>query len=154
MGVDATRVVHLPLRVPRPEGEEPQAQRFRVPDLVWYPYVDRSDDGILNEPIDPRWGFIALLSSENAEGPKRHAHHWLLRFDPEGAPLGTALDLDALVPDPALSGRNWEGLDWWEEGSRLVVTYENLAEDDVFYALIVDLPPEWRSVVSAGAVPR
>jgi hypothetical protein len=136
--VDASRERHLLLRVPHPEGEEPAAQRFRVPDLVWH----RQGDA---------WGFIALLSSENAEGAKHYAYHWLLRFDAEGAPVGDPLDLDALVPDPSLRRRNWEGLGWFEEGARLVAVYENEPGDAVFYAFVVDLPAEWRAPVEARA---
>ena len=113
-------------------GDEPAAQRFRVPDLVWHKL-----DG-------DRWGFIALLNSSSAE-PVRFDYVWLQRFDLQGQPVGDPIDLDAKLP-ANLRGLNWEGLAWYEEGKSLVLI-DDISEERPGgppYVVIVALPREWR----------
>jgi len=127
---DALRV--LELEVPIPEGQEPEAQRFRAPDLVWY-RASKEDQG--------EDGFIVLLSSQNAAGAREYRYHWLQRFSSEGKALGQPLDLDALAPEE-FRGANWEGLAWFEEGKSLVVVHEKGSMPAVV-ALVFPLPEEW-----------
>jgi hypothetical protein len=127
---DALRVIELD--VPVPEAKEPEAQRFRAPDLVWYTWPHREK----NET-----GFIVLLSSQNSAGARKYQYHWLQRFTGEGKPVGQPLDLDALVP-AEFKGANWEGLGWFEEGKSLVVIHEKGPMPAVV-ALVVPLPDEW-----------
>jgi hypothetical protein len=105
----------LELEVPLPEGAEPQAQRFRTPDLVWH---ERQNSG------NAAWGFIAILSSMNSVETRVFQYHWLQRFDMEGKLLGSPLDLDAIAPEH-LKGINWEGLGWFEPNRSLVVIHES-----------------------------
>jgi len=120
----------VPLDVPRPRGREPKAQRFRAPDLVW----QRQPDG--------RWGFIVLLSSENSVQRPHYMYHWLLRFSADGKRIGQPIDLDAMVPAD-LRGVNWEGLDWFEDGERLVLVHESHPNPKAV-AYVVQLPDEWK----------
>jgi hypothetical protein len=122
----------IELEVPVPEGQEPQAQRFRAPGLVWFrpPGGDQADDG-----------FIVLLDSQNAAGAREYRYHWLQRFTGEGKAVGPPLDVDALVP-AEFRGANWEGLAWFEEEKSLVLVHEKGAMPAVV-ALVVPLPDEW-----------
>jgi len=106
----------------------PEPQRFRAPDLVWH----RMPDGA--------WGFIVLLSSQWRNGRARAPYHWLQRFAADGRPVGPRLDLSALLPKK-LRGRNWEGMDWFEEGESLVVVHESTK--DRTSAFVVQLPEDW-----------
>ncbi|MBI1983303.1 MAG: hypothetical protein HYS61_03800 [Acidobacteria bacterium] len=128
---DAERVVEL--EVPVPDGKEPEAQRFRAPDLVWHRWPSGGEDTT---------GFIVLLSSQNSAGAREYAFHWLQRFTADGKPVGEPLDLDSLVPQE-FKGANWEGLAWFEEGKSLVVIHEKGPMPAVV-ALIVPLPEAWR----------
>ncbi len=140
------------LRVPLPPGEEPWAQRFRAPDLVWR---DWEEGGARGE------GFIVLLSSspgeparpgspeecpalENGE-PRPYCYKWLQRFRIDGTPVGEPFDLDASFP-VELQTVNWEGMGWFEEGKSLVFVYdEKLSQKrvDPQQAVIVPLPKGW-----------
>ena len=120
------------LHVPIPEGDEPEAQRFRSPDLVWYRMPGDQPDN---------WGFIAILSSQNASGPLQFLHHWLQRFDMEGRPVGSPIDIADFTP-PEIGNANWEGLCWHEEGKSLVLVHENQGDLQP-NAYILDLPPDW-----------
>ena len=126
------------LDVPLPAGEEPRAQRFRAPDLVWH----RGPNG--------EWAFIVLLSSANSAGTREYKHHWLQRFSTQGERLGEPLDLDR-VASPKLRGTNWEGLGWFEEGKSLVVVNESRPLPSGV-AYIVDLPPAWRGGTAEAPV--
>jgi hypothetical protein len=117
------------LQVARPEGTEPEAQRFRAPDLVWYKLSE-------NE-----WGFIVLLSSLNRAEPAEYKYLWLQRFDMQGKPVGDPFDLKKVLPDE-LKPLNWEGLGWFEPGKSLVMTYDNLGEESP-EAYVIDLPKGW-----------
>jgi hypothetical protein len=117
------------LQVSRPEGTEPQAQRFRAPDLVWYKVGEEE------------WGFIVLLSSLNRAEPPEYRYLWLQRFDLTGKPVGEPFDLKKILPDD-LKPLNWEGLGWFEPGKSLVMTYDNLGEETP-EAYVVDLPKGW-----------
>lgn len=128
---NARRVIELD--VPVPEGLEPEAQRFRAPDLVWH----RSPKGGEDES-----SFIVLISSQNSSGPREYRYHWLQRFAVDGKPVGKPLDLDALAP-AEFGGVNWEGLGWFEEGESLVVIHEKGTAPGVI-ALVVPLPQEWK----------
>ncbi len=131
----ALRVVVLD--VPKPAGQEPQAQRFRTPDLVW-DHWDNDGDGKKD------WGFIILLSSQNSpeDGKPEYMHQWLQRFTIAGKPVGTPLDLNKGVP-PHLKRANWEGLGWFEEGKSLVLIHDKPPEGPPT-ALIVGLPDNWK----------
>ena len=133
---DASAAIEL--AVPRPPGEEPAAQRFRVPDLVWtrLPAQKTGDD----------WGFIALLSSQNGLPKPTFAFKWLLRFDMEGRPVGEPLDLAKYFP-AHLAGANWEGLAWYEPGRKLVLVHEEDSRNRA-HAFVMELPAEWQFVQS------
>jgi hypothetical protein len=137
---DALRVIEL--EVPLPEGQEPEAQRFRAPDLVWY----TPSKGGQGED-----GFIVLLSSQNGVGTPEYRYHWLQRFNGLGKALGQPLDLDARVPEE-LRGANWEGLAWFEEGKSLVVVHEKGSRPAVV-ALVVPLPDVWLGRLIPSAKP-
>ncbi len=122
-------IASIELSVPRPAGEEPAAQRFRAPDLVWTKL--RSD-----------WGFIVLLSSQNGLAQPTFTYKWLQRFDMEGRPFGQPLDLANLFP-AALAGVNWEGMDWFEQGRKLVLVHEGDNKVQP-HAFVVELPPDWQ----------
>jgi hypothetical protein len=147
---DAIAVVEL--RVPLPRGEEPRAQRFRAPDLVWR---DWKEGGARGE------GFIVLLSSSAGApaepgspeecpalehgAPRQFCHKWLQRFRLDGTPVGEPYDLDPAFPEE-LRTANWEGMGWFEEGKSLVFVYdEKIAEKrvDPQQAIIVPLPKGW-----------
>ncbi|MGQ0720965.1 MAG: hypothetical protein ACT4PE_05235 [Candidatus Eiseniibacteriota bacterium] len=141
------------LDVPRPPGEEPTAQRFRAPDLVWHRL--RSDD-------PESWGFIVLLSSgwavppapgsieecrtSGPDGrPLRWCHKWLQRFTAEGARVGEPFDLENALPEP-LRTVNWEGLAWFEPERSLVLVYDERVAAravDPQEAVVVPLPEGW-----------
>ena len=138
-------VAWLTLNPPIPSGDEPHAQRFRAPDLVWYDWSGQSRA----EP-----GFIVLLSSQNAVERPEFLHHWLQRFDDQGAPVGEALDLADYVP-VAIGNANWEGLCWYEPGQSLIVVHEagRGIEPNAF---ILELPADWRAAsrrLRAGTSP-
>ncbi len=129
------RVEHKVIRldVPVPSGDEPSAQRFRAPDLVW---------SRLGDEPDKEWGFIVLLSSMSVE-PRVYEHLWLQRFDLEGKAVGKPLDLDEVV-DPRVCGFNWEGLAWYEEGRSLVLVNDLPQSLDGRPAIqLVTLPDDW-----------
>jgi hypothetical protein len=147
---DVEREVQL--RVPKPPGEEPFAQRFRAPDLVWH----RIDSG-----SGPAWGWIVLLSSGWGErppagsaeecalrengAPLRWCHRLLQRFTVEGAPVGEPFDLDTVLPERVRTA-NWEGLGWFVRGEKLVLVYdESIAARrlDPQHAFVMDLPAGW-----------
>jgi len=125
-------LLEIELDVPKPDGQEPQAQRFRAPDLVWY------KDG-MND-----WGFIVLLSSQNSpkEGKTKYKHQWLQWFTIDGRPLGKPLDLKAIIP-AQLKGANWEGLGWFEEGRSLVLIHDKPPKGHPT-AFVVNLPDDWK----------
>lgn len=118
---------------PKPEGLEPEAQRFRAPDLVWYRWP---------EPRSEPWGFIVLLSSQNAVRPQQFLHHWLQRFDVGGHPVGEPLNIADYVPQE-LGGANWEGLGWYKEGQSVILVHEG-TEQQPPHAYILELPANWR----------
>ncbi len=124
-----TTARYLTLQVPQPPGEEPGAQRFRAPDLVWH-------------KMGEEWGFIVLLNSSSAD-PRRFAHLWLLRFDGEGRPVGDPVDLDEAIPGG--QDLNWEGLAWLEPGRSLVLVDDTSGRraDGPGNVAIVMLKPDW-----------
>jgi hypothetical protein len=126
-------VLNCTLRCPVPEGPEPEAQRFRAPDLVWYRWPGAQSE---------RWGFLVLLSSQNAVPRPRYLHHWLQRFDLEGQPAGEALDLETCLPAD-IAHANWEGIHWWQEGRSLVLVHEGSAKLEP-NAFLLPLPEDWR----------
>jgi hypothetical protein len=123
----------IDLSVPEPAGLEPEAQRFRAPDLVWH-NLGKGD-----------WGFIVLLSSENSPrcGKPKYLYKWLQRFTVEGNPYGEPLHLNAIVPEN-LKDANWEGLGWFEEGKSLVIIHDSPPAGQPT-AFVVDLPESWRT---------
>lgn len=127
----------IKLDVPKPLGLEPQAQRFRAPDLVWYKTG-------LDCGVKQSWGFIVLLSSQNSpvDGKPEYRHQWLQRFTADGRPLGRALDLNRVIPTH-LKGANWEGLAWFEEGKSLVIIHD-IPPKASPTAVIVSLPDDWK----------
>ena len=122
-------IASIELSVPRPAGEEPAAQRFRAPDLVW-------------TKLRSEWGFIVLLSSQNGLAQPTFTYKWLQRFDMEGRPFGQPLDLANLFP-AALAAVNWEGMDWFEQGRKLVLVHEGDNKVQP-HAFVVELPPDWQ----------
>lgn len=122
------------LKVSRPPGKEPVAQRFRAPDLVWHALRSRKDG-------QQEWGFIVLLSSLNRAEPPKYLNLWLQRFNLLGKPVGEPFDFKRVLPDD-LKTMNWEGLSWFEPGKSLVLTYDNLAEQSP-EAYVIDLPDGW-----------
>ncbi len=126
-------VESIDLEVPKPPGDEPEAQRFRAPDLVWY----RWQNGKFDE-----WGFLVLITSQNSSGRPRYLNHWLQRFSYEGKLVGEPLDLAKFVP-PKISGANWEGMCWFEKGESVVLVHEGepgLPPN----AFILKLPADWQ----------
>jgi len=127
---NAVQVIEL--EVPKLGGREPQAQRFRAPDLVWHKQRGNA------------WGFIVLLSSQTSpkEGNPEYVHMWLQRFRADGRPLGKPLDLKAIIP-AQLKGANWEGLGWFEEGKSLVLIHDKPPKGPPT-AFVVNLPDDWK----------
>jgi hypothetical protein len=127
---DALRVIDLD--VPKLDGQEPQAQRFRAPDLVWH-NLGKGD-----------WGFIVLLSSQNSPqcGEPKYLYKWLQRFTMDGKPYGEPLYLNAILPEN-LKDANWEGLGWYEQGKSLVIIPDE-PQGVRPTAFIVDLPESWK----------
>lgn len=124
----------IELAVPRPEGQEPEAQRFRAPDLVWTRLPGKQGDNA--------WGFILLLSSQNGLPKPTFKYKWLLRFDQEGRPVGEPLDLAKYLP-AHVAGVNWEGLGWFEPGRKLVMVHED--EPTVHaHGFVLELPADWQ----------
>jgi hypothetical protein len=119
----------IELQVPRPEGAGRGAQRFRAPELVW-------------THLGGDWGFIVLLSSQNALPMPTYEHHILQRFNLEGQRVGAPIDLGALAPERH-ARQNWEGLCWFEPGRSLLAVHEHSPQAEPA-ALIVDLPADWR----------
>ena len=76
------------LNVPKPAGEAPDAQRFRAPDLVWYPQPNGEDE------------FIVLVSSQNSPlaGDRAYGYIQLIRFDKRGQVVGDPFDVKAALP--------------------------------------------------------
>ncbi len=129
-----TDLTIVELQILRPDGKEPDAQRFRAPDLVWYKLPSVND-------AESEWGFIVLLSSLNRAEPAEYKYLWLQRFDMQGKPVGEPFDLKKILPDD-LKPLNWEGLAWFEPGKSLVMTYDNIGDESP-EAYVVDLPKGW-----------
>ena len=129
-------VKEIPLQVPHPAGTEPDAQRFRAPDLVWYQW---------HEWGKTDWGFVVLLSSQNSPESKdektKYGHYCLQRFTAEGAALPGMLDLNTILPSD-LQGANWEGLGWFEVGKTLVMIYDKYPKGPL-NAYLIDIPDDW-----------
>jgi len=121
------------LQVPVPEGSVPEAQRFRAPDLEWYRRPGKSPE---------EWGFLVLLSSQNAVDPPRFLHHLIQRFDAEGTPFGDPIDIAAHAPEK-IGHANWEGMCWWEPGKSLILVHEGRG-DVKPNALILELQETWQ----------
>ncbi|HTG72932.1 MAG TPA: hypothetical protein VMB70_04150 [Terriglobia bacterium] len=125
------------LEVPKPAGEEPEAQRFRAPDLVW----TRSPGG---SPDD--WIFLVLIASEDSVEQPQYLYHWLQRFDLKGKPVGKPLDLAQFLPEDVRDA-NWEGLSWFEPGKSLVLVHEGNRRQSC-HAFILNLPEDWQYAAS------
>ena len=123
----------LELQVSKFPGREPDAQRFRAPDLVW--------SRLPKEDGTSEWGFIVLLSSQNGLPVREYHYLWLQRFDQAGKRFGEPFDLKSKIPE-SLKSMNWEGLGWYETGRRLVLTFDNLTEQSP-EAIVLDLPEDW-----------
>jgi hypothetical protein len=121
------------LEVPKPAGEEPLAQRFRAPDLVW----TRSQHGSTDD-----WIFLVLIVSQDSVDRPQYLYHWLQRFNLSGKPVGGPLDLAQFLPTE-ISHANWEGLSWFEPGKSLVLVYEGNRRQPA-HAFILNLPEDWR----------
>lgn len=117
------------LDVPLLPGKGPSAQRFRAPDLVW-------------TKIGSGWGFIVILSSQDAAERPTFANHWLQRFGLDGKRMGEPLDISTHAPEPHKSA-NWEGICWFEPGRSLALVHESDPKAPAA-AFILELPPEWR----------
>lgn len=146
--IGRTGVNLVELRVPHPESyPEPLGQRFRATDIVWHTWNDGSA---------VRDCFIVLLNSQNSPrvGRTHFGPRWLQRFDLEGRPIDSGLDLDDYVvkkkfkkvPGMAqLRNANWEGLGWFEQGKSLILTYDDWpgASKSHLECLVVTLPSGW-----------
>lgn len=123
----------IELDVPKPTGQEPQAQRFRAPDLVWHHLGEKG------------CGFIVLLSSQNSPevGKTKYMHTWLQRFTIDGRSLGEPLDLKRLLPTH-LKKANWEGLGWFEDCETVVIIHDKPPKGPPT-AFIVALPDSWKT---------
>jgi hypothetical protein len=122
------------LEVSSPQPQEPEAQRFRAPDLVW------AAGSSMQESSKP--AFIVLLSSQNAVAARTYENHWLQRFSSSGRIVGESFDLDAALPQD-LRGLNWEGLSWFEQGKSLVAVCERSPKGYPI-AFVIELPAEWQ----------
>jgi len=121
------------LEVPKPAGEEPEAQRFRAPDLVW----TRSRNGSAEE-----WNFLVLITSQDSVERPQYHYHWLQRFDLQGRTIGEPLDLAQFLPE-YVRDANWEGLSWFEPGKSLVLVHERSSRLPA-HAFILNLPEDWQ----------
>jgi hypothetical protein len=121
------------LQVPIPEGRVPEAQRFRAPALEWYRWPDKSQQ---------EWGFLVMLSSQNAVDPPRFLHHLIQRFDSEGKRVGDPIDIAAHAP-AEIGHANWEGMHWWKPGKSLILVHEGRGDIEA-HALILELPETWQ----------
>ncbi len=128
---------HMPIElvVPLPEGDEPLAQRFRAPDLVWHE---------LRSGGREIWGFIVLLNSQNMpeKGKPKYKHLWLQQFDLKGQKVGEPLNIDEHVPDN-LKGANWEGLAWLEEGKSILLINDGPKKKYPPTIVMIDLSDKW-----------
>jgi hypothetical protein len=120
------------LEVPKPDGDEPYAQRFRAPDLVWTRFRSNSSDD---------WGFLVLITSQNGGERPQYAYHWLQRFGMDGKIVGEPLDLSQYLPQETCSA-NWEGLSWFELGKSVVLVHEANAQ---LPAQAGSFSPGWQS---------
>jgi len=125
------------LDVPKPAGEEPEAQRFRAPDLVW----TRSPGGSVDD-----WIFLVLIVSQDSVERPQYLYHWLQRFELTGKPVGKPLDLAQFLPED-ISHANWEGLSWFEAGKSLVLVHEGNRRLPS-HAFILNLPEDWQYAAS------
>ncbi|HEX2523687.1 MAG TPA: hypothetical protein VHP35_16315 [Terriglobia bacterium] len=121
------------LEVPKPDGEEPEAQRFRAPDLVWTRWRNGSAED---------WGFLLLITSQNSVPRPQYLFHWLQRFDLKGKPVGEPLDLAQFLPAD-IQHANWEGLSWFDTGKSVVLVHEGERQVDS-RAFILNLPEDWQ----------
>ncbi len=123
----------IEFNVPVPKGEEPHAQRFRIPDLVWQKLINNGKE---------EWRFIALLISQNSVQDQQYLYDMLQRYDSRGEPVGKMLDLNQLLPKD-MQGLNWEGMGWFEEGKSVALTFDNNVGQapEVF---VVELPEDWK----------
>jgi hypothetical protein len=127
----------LELKVPLPDSlAPPLSQRFRAPDLAWYPDAASSEG----------WGFLVLLSSQDGSARPAYRYKWLQRFRGDGTPFGDPLDLIPLLPEK-LRAANWEGLAWWEPGRSLVLVCEQEGPVEA-HGWILDLPEAWRATAA------
>ena len=126
------------LEVPKPSGEEPEAQRFRAPDLVW----TRLQNGSIED-----WGVLVLITSQDSVDRPHYLFHWLQRFDLKGKPVGEPLDLAQFLP-PDIQDANWEGLSWFDRGKSLVLVHEGDRRFPLTHAFILNLPKDWQYVAS------
>lgn len=151
---DGKIVAQLELKVPLPPGDEPFAQRFRAPALVWRRLRDGGNED--------SWGFIVLLSSGYGEKPPadwpdacpettadgkplRYCYKWLQRFTQDGEPFGEPFDLSEVVPAETRHS-NWEGMGWYEPGESLVFVYDETLRRkalDPQEAFVLPLPDGW-----------
>jgi hypothetical protein len=132
---DAKMAVEL--EVPKPAGEEPEAQRFRAPDLTW----TRWRNGLVED-----WGFLVLITSQDSVPRPQYLFHWLQRFDLKGKPVGEPLDLAQFLPTD-IQHANWEGLSWFDPGKSLVLVHEGDRRLDT-HAFILNLPEDWQYVTA------
>ena len=123
------------LEVPKPAGEEPEAQRFRAPDLVWTRLPGGSPDD---------WIFLVLIVSQDSVERPQYLYHWLQRFDLKGKPVGEPLDLAQFLPKD-IGHANWEGLSWFEPGKSLVLVHESNGRLPA-HAFILNLPESWQYI--------
>lgn len=110
------------------DGEEPYANRYRAPDLVWY-----------------QGGFIVLLSSErsipkDSKDKNRYKSKLLQRFDINGQSIKGPFDLNTELGD--LSKLNWEGMTWNEYGKSLLLINDDDKKNPI--VVMLELPKKWQ----------
>jgi hypothetical protein len=77
---------------------------FRAPAMVW----TKLGDG--------KWGLIVLISVDQSGN---YHKKWLVRFDESGKEAGYAHTLTSLGMPDSVKGRNWEGMCWNSDFTRL-----------------------------------
>jgi hypothetical protein len=141
------------LEVPLPVGREPEAQRFRAPDLVWHEWRigDQETQGLIvllssGYSVKPEEGSVEECRKIRDSGkPRKFCYKVLQRYTLHGKPWGDPYDLELALPE-VTSEANWEGMGWFEPGKSLVFVYdEKLAERivDPQEAFVLPLPEGW-----------
>ncbi len=139
------------LKVPLPPGDEPFAQRFRAPDLVWHDLDDTGTPGFIvlmssgyGEKPGPGWPDECPETSAKGK-PLKYCYKWLQRFSLDGEPFGEPFNVADTFPDE-IRHSNWEGMGWYDRGESLVFVYDEKLKRkalDPQEAFVLPLPDGW-----------